>query len=61
MYLPASFGLTSQQLCLPLLGNGSTMLVVDAALVGVMLGVLRGQNLPEAPLTQRHPKHAVMG
>ncbi len=61
LYLPASFGLISQQLCLPLLGNGSTMLVVDAALVGVMLGVLRGQSLPEAPLTQRHPKHAVMG
>ena len=47
LYIPASFGLIGQQLCLPLLSGGSVMLAADGALVGVMLSVLRGANLPE--------------
>ena len=47
LYVPASFGLTGSHLCLPLLSRGQAMLMGDAALVGVMLGVLRGQSLPE--------------
>ena len=50
LYIPASFGLTGTHLCLPMLSRGQVMLMGDAALVGVMLGVLRGQSLPEAAL-----------
>ena len=53
LYIPAAFGLTGEHLCLPLLSYGHAMLMADAALVGAMLGVLRGEGLPEAGATLR--------
>ncbi len=47
LYVPAAFGLIAEHLCLPLLSYGHAMLAADAALVGVLLGVLRGARLPE--------------
>ncbi len=47
LYVPASFGLIGEHLGLPLLSCGHAMLAADAALVGAMLGVLRGARLPE--------------
>lgn len=53
LYLPAAFALTGEHLCLPLLSYGHGMLMADAALAGVMLGVLRGEDLPEAEVFPR--------
>ena len=50
IYVPASFGLIGEHLCLPLLSYGHAMLMADAALTGMMLGVLRGEALPEPAL-----------
>lgn len=36
-----------QQLCLPLLGQGNVMMLMDAAIVGMLLSVLRSASLPE--------------
>ena len=47
IYVPLSFGLIGEHLCLPLLSYGHAILMVDAALAGMMLGVLRGETLPE--------------
>ena len=53
IYVPASFGLIGEHLCLPLLSYGHAILMVDAALAGMMLGVLRGETLPEPTGTLR--------
>ena len=53
IYVPASFGLIGEHLCLPLLSYGHAILMVDAALAGMMLGVLRGEMLPEPTGTLR--------
>lgn len=47
IYVPASFGLIGEHLSLPLLSYDHAILMVDAALTGMMLGVLRGETLPE--------------
>lgn len=46
-FLSCFAGLT-QQLCLPLLSQGNVMMLMDAAIVGMLLSVMRGANLPEA-------------
>jgi len=56
VYVPASFGLIGEHLCLPLLSYGHAILMVDAALAGMMLGVLRGETLPEPIVSLRHSR-----
>lgn len=53
IYVLASFGLIGEHLSLPLLSYGHAILMVDAALAGMMLGVLRGETLPEPTGTLR--------
>ncbi|MBR2796608.1 MAG: hypothetical protein IKE17_02530 [Clostridia bacterium] len=60
IYVPASFGLIGEHLSLPLLSYGHAILMVDAALVGMMLGVLRGETLPEPAVILRHPHYVTM-
>lgn len=48
LFIPASFNLFAEHLCLPLLSDGNAMLMADTALAGILVGVLRGVNLPEA-------------
>ena len=60
IYVPASFGLIGEHLSLPLLSYGHAMQMVDAALAGMMLGVLRGETLPEPTVTLRRPHPVTM-
>ena len=60
IYVPASFGLIGEHLSLPLLSYGHAILMVDAALAGMMLGVLRGETLPEPAVILRHPHYVTM-
>ena len=60
IYVPASFGLIGEHLSLPLLSYGHAILMVDAALAGMMLGVLRGETLPEPAVILRHPRSVTM-
>lgn len=54
--LLGSFLQYPESLCFPLLSPGSAMQLFDAAVVGMLLSALRGENLPEreVPPRQRH-------
>ena len=53
MYLLYSFTNVHMDVGLPLISEGIVMLLVDSLLAGVMLSVMRGENLPEETTSER--------